>query len=385
MKNTVKHGLIWLWLMTKRLYKKPTFLVLLLLIPALVLGYGTVAQQDSGVVRIALATHDRESALAQNAMDKLADSKVIFFYRCDTPQQAQKMVNTGQADAAWIFMDDLEYRVAEFIRRPLYKNAFVQIIERQNSVPLTLTREMLSGVLFECYSPMFYLQYIRQNCPELSEVSDAELMTYYDNFSLNGKLFSFTMMDGTDAEQLIEEANYLTFPVRGMLALVVMLCGLAGAMYDMKDRRLGTFGWVSARRRPLVRFASIAVCVANVAMAMLIALSLFGVTVHWSRELLLLLLYILCVTAFSLLAGRICGNEKLLGMCMPVMVVVMLAICPVLLDSGRFYRLALLFPPTYYVNGVYNDTALMQMLLHSGICLVLYWLLGKLLRRAEQA
>lgn len=384
MKNNVKRGLIWLWLITKRLYKKPTFLVLLLLIPALVLGYGTVAREDSGIVRIALATYDRESVLAQNAMDKLADSKVIFFHRCDTPQQAEEMVTAGEADAAWIFMDDLEHRVAEFIRKPLYKNAFVQILERQSSVPLTLTREMLSGVLFECYSPMFYLQYIRQNCPELAEVSDAELMTYYDNFSLNGKLFSFTMLDGTDAEQLVEEANYLTFPVRGMLAVVVTLCGLAGAMYDMKDRRLGTFGWVSARRRPLVRFASIAVCVANVAVAMVIALSLFGVTVHWSREAMLLVLYIPCVSAFSLLVGRLCGNEKMLGMCMPVLVVVMLAICPVLLDSGRFYRLALLFPPTYYVNGVYNDTALMQMFLYSGICLVLYWLLGKLLRRAER-
>ena len=385
MKNTVKHGLIWLWLMTKRLYKKPTFLVLLLLIPALVLGYGAVAQQDSGVVRIALATHDRESDLAQNAMDKLSSSKVIFFHRCDTPQQAQDMVHTGQADAAWIFMDDLEHRVAEFIRRPLYKNAFVQIIERQSSVPLTLTREKLAGVLFACYSPMFYLQYIRTECPELAEVSDAELMTYYDNFSMNGKLFSFTMLDGTDAEQLMEEANYLTFPVRGMLAVVVTLCGLAGAMYDMRDRRLGTFGWVAARRRPLVRFASISVCVANVAVAMVIALVLFGASVHWLRETVLLVLYILCVSAFSLLVGRLCGNEKVLGMCMPVLVVVMLAICPVLLDSGRFYRLALLFPPTYYVNGVYNDTALVQMLLYSGICLVLYWLLGKLLRRAELA
>lgn len=384
MKKTIKQGLIWLWLMTKRLYKKPTFLVLLLLIPALVLGYGTVARQDSGIVRIALATHDRESALAQNAMDKLADSKVIFFSRCDTPEQAQELVSTGQADAAWIFMDDLEHRVAEFVRKPLYKNAFVQIIEREKSLPLTLTREMLSGVLFECYSPVFYLQYIRQNCPELAEVSDAELMTYYDNFSLNGQLFSFTMLDGTDGEQLLEEANYLTFPVRGMLAVVVTLCGLAGAMYDMKDRRLGTFGWVSARRQPMVRFASITVCVANVAVAMLIALSLFGVASDFRREILLLVLYILCVSSFSLLVGRICGNEKLLGMCMPVLVVVMLAICPVLLDSGRFYRLALLFPPTYYVNGVHSDTALMQMLPYSAICLVTYWLLGKLLRRAER-
>ena len=46
----------WLLMMTKRLYKKPTFVVILILIPVLVLGYGLVAAEDSGMVTIALAS-----------------------------------------------------------------------------------------------------------------------------------------------------------------------------------------------------------------------------------------------------------------------------------------------------------------------------------------
>ena len=38
----MKKYLLWLWLLTKRLYKKPTFLAILVLIPLLVLGYSAV-------------------------------------------------------------------------------------------------------------------------------------------------------------------------------------------------------------------------------------------------------------------------------------------------------------------------------------------------------
>ena len=71
----MKRILIWLWLLTKRLYKKPTFLVLLALIPALVLGYSTVARQDSGVVTIALAAYDNNDPMANAIMDDLMQTE----------------------------------------------------------------------------------------------------------------------------------------------------------------------------------------------------------------------------------------------------------------------------------------------------------------------
>ena len=46
---------MWFWLLTKRLYKKFTFLAILLLIPALVLGYGAAARGDSGMITVVLA------------------------------------------------------------------------------------------------------------------------------------------------------------------------------------------------------------------------------------------------------------------------------------------------------------------------------------------
>ena len=51
----MKRMLIWLRLLTKRLYKKPVFLVILVLIPLLTFSYRVVAEQESGMVTVALA------------------------------------------------------------------------------------------------------------------------------------------------------------------------------------------------------------------------------------------------------------------------------------------------------------------------------------------
>ena len=98
----------WFFLLNKRLYKKPVFLLILALIPALVLGYGQLAQEDSGVLTIALAQKG-EDPLARDIMQELKDSSALLrFVICDTPEMAEKMVNESKADGAWIFDDDLE-------------------------------------------------------------------------------------------------------------------------------------------------------------------------------------------------------------------------------------------------------------------------------------
>jgi hypothetical protein len=49
----------WTMLLWKRLYKKVSFWVLLLMIPALVLAYGLTAREESGLLTVALASESR--------------------------------------------------------------------------------------------------------------------------------------------------------------------------------------------------------------------------------------------------------------------------------------------------------------------------------------
>ena len=239
----------WCLLFLKRLYHKPVFLVLLLLIPLLTFGYSSLSREDSGILTVAVAQQDPDDALATRLIaDLCQSSQLIRFDLCESPDQARELVTYGKADSAWIFDADLENRIAAFVAKPERRNAFVEVIEREESMFLTLTREKLSGFVFTYLSPEFYLQYVRNNLPQLSDKTDAELMAHYDAVSLSDDLFTYAARESAPKEQ-----NYLLTPVRGLLAIVTMLCGMAAAMFYVFSQKAGEH--YNALERTYVMFA----------------------------------------------------------------------------------------------------------------------------------
>lgn len=368
--------LLWFWLLTKRLYKKVTFLMILLLIPALVLGYQAAAGEDSGMVTVALA-QEGQDPLAQELIEELdGESQLICFLRCGSAQEAQELVWGGKVDMAWIFRENISERLTDFANQPARRNSVATVVVREDNVTLRLARERLSGTIMRQVSHRLYIAYIRENVPDLAVLSDQELMAYYNTQDIAEELFTYDESDAT--MQNPAQAHYLTAPVRGLLAVVIVLCGLATAMYYTQDSKRGTFGWVSIRRLPLVEMGCQMVSLVNVTVVVMVTLAISRQTGRWYRELAVSAAYCLCCGAFSMLLRRLCGSVRVLGTLLPLLVVAMLLICPVFLDLGKLHLLQLLFPPTYYIHAAYNPLYLLYMLAHAAICLSLYLLLGKI-------
>lgn len=367
----------WFWLLNKRLYKKVTFVLILLLIPVLVVGYGSLAQEESGVLTITLA-QEGDDPMAQDIMQELKDSSnLVRFIICDSPEASKKMVNDSKADAAWVFADDLENAIYRFVNRPTKRNAFVRVFEGQSTIPLKLAREKLSGAVFSRCSRAFYLNYLRENVPELDAVSDEALMQYYDDFIADVNLFEFSYMEGESGSEDAENANYLLAPVRGLLGVVIVLGGLAAAMYYMHDDKAGTFCLVPYNRKSLVEFSCQMIAVLNVGIVAWIALRFAGLTVSFRRELLLLGLNAMATSLFCMTIRRLLGKISAVGTALPLIIVVMLVVCPVFFDLGQIRELQYVFPPTYYVNAAYSDYFLQLMCIYCAILAVIYYLLGK--------
>lgn len=371
----------WFLLLNKRLYKKVTFLLILLLIPTLVFGYGKLAQEDRGVLTVALAQRG-DDPMALEIMEELGDSSALVrFVFCDTEEQAEQMVNDSKADAAWIFADDLENAIYRFVQNPSKSTAFVQIIEGQSSVPLKLAREKLSESVFSRCSRAFYLQYLRENVPQLDSMSDEAVLKYYDEFTADSEIFVFSNLEGTvDGDDAIS-TNYLMTPVRGLLSVVIVLGGLAATLFYIADEKAGTFALVPQNRRWAVEFACQMIGVLNVGIVSLLSLLLAGLGVNFGREVVLLVLNSVAVSLFCMNVRRLCGSMAGVGTVLPLLVVAMLAIGPVFFDFGGFPRY--LFPPTYYVYGAYSNSFLLQLLLYIVFLGILYCLLGKVLKRRE--
>ena len=342
--------LTFLWLLCKRLFKKPGFLLLLCLIPTLVWGYAQAARQDSGIVTVALSWED--AAGLSIIEDLEADTRLIRFVRCQSPEEARQKVVTGKADAAWSFPDGLEEKLKTYLQT---RQPVVQVVQREDTAALRLSREALSARLYCACSQRVYLDYIRTQVPALSGLSDEALLTHYESQNIAADLFAFRQLDGP-------EAHYLTAPVRGLLAVVLLLCALALAMYACRDDEKGTFGRLSPGKKLVAELYGQAVGMLSAGVAAYLALALSGLA--RPAEIPALALYLAVCALEAMALKRLLGSAKGLALVLPTAVVLCLTVCPVFFDLAAVRPLQLLLPPTGYLLGVYDPIWLLSLAAH---------------------
>ena len=368
----MKRWLRWLYLLSKRLYKRGAFLAVLALIPLAVLALQVAAQAKSGFIHVVLAQTDPTDPISSAVVDRFMTERSLVLFSCaEDARTATDMVAKGEADVAWIFSDGMEERLDRFVSSRYEQGGLVTVVEREQTVLSRLIREKLHFALQEYTSRVCYLTYTRENIEALNSLSDEQLMRYYDEVEFNDGLFLYRTPDGTVTART--NNDYLLAPVRGLLGVLVVLCGLAAALFYRQDEGRGTFALVPLRRRGAVAFACLIVAVLNVSAVTLPALLVGGVAVFWAREVAILLLYAVCCAAFCLLVMRLCRSIRTLAAVLPMLIVAMIALCPVFFDLRNLGWLQLLFPPTYFVNAAYDGRYLLYMAGYTALCLALAW------------
>lgn len=383
----MKRWLRWLYLLSKRLYKRGAFLAVLALIPLAVLALQVAAQAKSGFIHVVLAQTDPTDPISSALVDRfMNESSLVLFTCAEDASAATDMVAKGEADAAWIFSDGMEKKLDRFVASRYEQGGLVTVVEREQTVLSRLIREKLNFALQEHTSRVCYLRYTRDNIEALNALTDEQLLQYYNEVEFNDNLFLYRTPDGTVTAQT--NNDYLLAPVRGLLGVLVVLCGLAAALFYLQDEGRGTFALVPLRRRGAVAFACLLVAVLNVSAVTLPALLMGGVAVFWVRELAILLLYAVCCAAFCLLVMRLCRSIRTLAAVLPMLIVAMIALCPVFFDLRNLGWIQLLFPPTYFVNAAHDGRYVLYMMGYTAVCLMLAWgvewLIGHLRRRTAR-
>ncbi len=354
MVKNLKRYLKWFQMLSLRLYKKPSFLAILVIIPLCVIGFGLAAKGDSGFVHVVLAQKDDDDKGSDKIIEELLNEDSIIRYSvAESPEAAEEVVKKGGADAAWIFPKDLNGKMNEFIESSYFKDGFVKIIERESSIPLRLSHEKLSAKLFKLLAENYYLHFAKNKTPYLSETEDGKLMEYFYGVSINEELFEVTDVDGNEATG-DNGASYLTSPVRGLLSIVVLLSGMAAAMFCIQDEKSGTFSWITESKRIYVNLVCIFIAVLNVSVATLIAVCVGGLSTGFVREFAAIILYALCCAVFCLLLKQIFRTAKVYGSMIPLIIIVMIAVCPIFFDFKNLGLAMYLFPPSLYIKVAYD-------------------------------
>lgn len=371
---------LWLMLFNKRLLKKISFLIILCSIPLLVLGVNLMAKQESGILRVVLCQIEAEDMSEKIVSDLLQMDSALSFVEVETEDEAIRLVQSNKADAAWIFPEDFKSLMEDYFQKGIWDEPLIRIVEREDNVMLHMSREVLFGRLYSSISYTVYENFVRTEVLEGIDVSEEELWDSYQRTNMEENMFEFSYLDGETADM---GTSYMLYPVRGLLALVIVLCGLALGLYFMQDEQNGIFIWMPLNRTVLGSWLYHMPGLVDVGLVVLLALFFSGVATGLLTELGLLFVYLWMVTGFSDLVRRLCKKQVRLGAMIPLLMLVMLAVTPIFMGAPDVKWLQLLLPPYYYINALHNNTYRIGMLVYVLVIYVADFLILKIQTRRQ--
>lgn len=363
----VRRALIWFYLLTKRLLKKPIFLVTLLLIPLFALVMSIALKEESAMVRVALYTSD-EDAMAEEVIDTLLrEESVVEFRRYADADSAIEAVKTGKADSAWGFTADFTKKVREYADNVNRGKVLVEICEQEENVTLRLARERLYGALIPILSEEIYQAYLADELAFDVDANRETVKQEYEEARPADQLIRFEFVDGGE----LTSVSYLSTPLRGIIAVLMVVCGIAAAMVFLREKEQGIYSYLSERKQVAVLWASCLGALLICGVLALIALLLSGNFTEWAKEIGLLGLYCLMCTFFCTLLAQICRKTSALAVLLPVIAVLLLVFCPVFFNHNIGMPLQYFLPTYYYLNAIPSDGYVGEMLGYIGITLLL--------------
>lgn len=353
--RSLQKRVLFLFLLHKRLLKKWSFLVILLMVPVLAGGLLLAAGEENGVLHIVLCREGTEDDLAGQVIEELTGQKTVLRYsEASSVDMAYEAVRQGDADAAWIFGEGLAENLSGCVEGLKKSEVPVTVVEREDTVFLQLARERLYSALYPHLSYTLFKNYITLDLLPGTEISGEELKAEYGVVQADEGIFRFSYRNAKDQADTEAETNYLLTPLRGLLALLVLLCAFAASLYFEQDKAEKVFLQIPMGRGIFFPYLCHLPAVMYGAAAVLLTFFVTRVWISWRRELLLMALYCAACMGFSNLFRKLCGTAQRLSLCIPLLMLVMVVVCPIFISLRQFRMVQYLFPPFYYLQSIHN-------------------------------
>ncbi len=378
----IKKVLLWYYMLNKRLFRKRGFVILLCLIPILVWGMQMISKEESGIMTVYLCAEDPEDPMTAEIVEKLKTAESVVRYVEADEETACNAVEQGKADCAWIFRDDFRNRLDRYASgTEKEKGPLIYIVAIEDNVALQLMRTYLYGVFYDHYAYYLCENFIRGELVSDGAVSEEELRADFDKTAVEEKLFQAVYISQDEiiySDTIQRQESYLLQPIKGILLILITICGLASSVYYLQDESKGIFAWIPPQKRIYFAAGYHITAMSDAAFVVLLSLYLLQGKAVEGREILLMLLYVAACTAFCNLVMVLCRNTVNLGRCIPLIALLMLVLCPVFLDFGLRFGAPYLFPATYYLRALYDRGMYLCLAGYTAVCAAAGMVLHKL-------
>lgn len=367
----MKKYLLTFFLFQKRLLKRPAFIIIFCLMLLITVGLKLTSKMKSGVFSIALVKDKTNEVSVTNIINELINSNsLINFFECEDEESAKEMIAKNKISAAWIFYDNFEKKMKKAGETEAVIPV-VKIYETQDTPLLSFTREILYAKLYPYFSYEASKAYSK-NIANLN-FSESEYREIYEYYIISDSLFSLRSFNG-EKENI---QNYLSSPLRGILALWFILCGFAAALYFIKDEQNGLFVWFPKNKNFLLSTGMHLIILTDAFIFMIIALICSGLFVSIQSEIPPLILLLLSTTFFCNILRIICKKPYILGAIIPFLLIIIIVFCPVFINLKGFSFIQFLLPPYYYLNSIYNPLYLLFMTIYTAALGIINFALTK--------
>ncbi len=371
----MKSGGVWFFLSCKRYLRKVSFLLILLVLPAATFFVRGLEEKEGQEVRIAVCvetadskgTDGKTALLEEELLEALtkqegdeedADGSGLFrFYECGSEEEVKAQVASRQAECGYVFSGNLRGKLDEGD----YKRC-IRVYSAPSTVLADLSTEVVFAALMKLYDREIFLDYVMEAQvlrdsggesgwggeafdggmePGGAEGLETLAGELYDKWLASGSTFRFAYRyqnrggQGLDSEGGTEAAG--VFPVRGIVAVYLLLVGMYSAVMLGYDEEKGLFLPLSSGRRLVCRMAVLAAPVFLAALSALGALRTGGCFGDLAREFGVMGVYVLAVCGFSYGLKIICRKPQVVCCLIPLVLVGSLVFSPVFVDIRQFF------------------------------------------------
>ncbi len=376
----MKRTLTFFLLFIKRLCRKPSFVLILLLMPVMVIAMRFIIEEDDETVRVAVLCEDGNEKM-DVVMDKLTgNSELIKFYESDSLMELRADVLTNDAECGVVFTDGVWDALVE-------EDADEKIVIYQSSKS-SYTDYILEMVYSAVFSELaqYRLERYLDKYPLQSYMTEEERNEYiearYDEYMKEGGTFEIYFTDagmesGNDVSSVAGDNSYLFKPVRGILAVIMMAASLAGAVFRTIDEKDGVYKTLSYREKPYINIVTVFIPTVLACIMALVCIFVAGVNKGTVSEIGRMVMYCLLLTGFSNFLRCIVRSEAMLCSLLTMLTVASVVGCDIVINLAALVKgisaIRWFLPAGYYMEkmnsagGVIITAAVTLVLIAAGL------------------
>lgn len=348
----MKRTFLYFLLFSKRILKKPLFLLILISIPFISLWLKNIFTIDNINLKVALYTDDTSKSSYKSINSLLNIDDTITFVKCKSEAELREMVSEGKCQCGYILPANLE--------KKFDNNSFRHSIKVINGTFTIspVTNEIVFSEVFNNYAVHLLKQYLKENGlfkkRDLSSIY-REIDEIYNDYMSGTDAYSFeyNSEENISNDSSILLPGYLILSVRGILAIIILAASLTAGIQLYKDKSDGIFHVLYGFGLHISQFMDILAPTFITGVACFIGIILSGHS-GFFYETISLILYILVASLFTFLLCSIINSKTLFCCLIPAIMISCLIICPIFIDisdfNNSFTPLQYIFVPTWYLK-----------------------------------